>query len=80
MAIILNFDILARGLMLICSTIHQQVFGYHHPRTQRCRNCLAEGRYVYVKQQLEARANSGEAPPQDNADFSGEDDEDSDEY
>nr|XP_054764277.1 telomerase protein component 1-like isoform X2 [Lytechinus pictus] len=32
----------------------EEVFGYHHPRTQRCRNCLKEPRYVYVARQVEA--------------------------
>ncbi|XP_071495043.1 telomerase protein component 1-like [Diadema antillarum] len=32
----------------------EEVFGYHHPRTQRCRNCLAEPRYVFVRRQIEA--------------------------
>ncbi|XP_022087926.1 telomerase protein component 1-like [Acanthaster planci] len=28
----------------------EEVFGYHHPRTQRCRNCLNEPMYRRIKQ------------------------------
>lgn len=32
----------------------EEVFGYHHPRTARCRNCLKESRYIYVARQVAA--------------------------
>ena len=35
---------------------HTQVFGYHHPRTQRCRNCLEEPIYRRIQQARDAKA------------------------
>ncbi|XP_033637129.1 telomerase protein component 1-like [Asterias rubens] len=34
----------------------EQVFGYHHPRTQRCRNCLEEPIYRRIQQARDAKA------------------------
>ncbi|XP_071952526.1 telomerase protein component 1-like [Antedon mediterranea] len=56
--------------------VSEEVFGYHHPRTQRCRNCLAESRYRSVKQNLERRNQVNAQNQQINE--ANEDDENSD--
>lgn len=37
-----------------------QVFGYHHPRTQRCRNCLSEATYVAIKRKRDMVARNND--------------------
>ncbi|PIK46898.1 hypothetical protein BSL78_16245 [Apostichopus japonicus] len=38
----------------------EEVFGYHHPRTQRCRNCLSEATYVAIKRKRDMVARNND--------------------